>query len=211
MATIYEDGLMLLAQHMNPVGISHECVVTYAVTVPTPYSADPETICNFFQAAFVDAFVDLTSSNCQINKTTVIMGTGDDSPLTGESTVAGTFGITSGAQAPPQVAVVVKKLTGFGGRQNRGRIYLPYLLRDDDVADDGSFAGSDLSDRQDACDAWLAGVNAGDFDMVIANRVYDRPWNVADRHLTAVNAGKKVTALSVESIIGTQRRRLPRT
>ena len=65
---------------------------------------------------------------------------------------------------------------------------------------------------QDAFDAWLEDLNANDpvTTLVIANRIYDLPWDDPERSLIQVDSGNIVTRCQTDRMIATQRRRLGR-
>jgi hypothetical protein len=65
----------------------------------------------------------------------------------------------------------------------------------------------DLNELQAAATQYFTGY-AG--SMVIANRLYDLPWDNPNRQLLAVVSGPVVTALVASPIAATQRRRMPR-
>lgn len=53
-------------------------------------------------------------------------------------------GTVSAAQSSPQVAALYKLVSGVPGRANRGRVYFPGVLTDDQVRDDGSITPARL-------------------------------------------------------------------
>lgn len=65
------------------------------------------------------------------------------------------FGTHGTAASPPQVAVLVRKVTAFGGRSQRGRFYLPGV-RDASVVDGGLLDGTEAVDWADAVNSWFA-------------------------------------------------------
>lgn len=109
-------------------------------------------------------------------------------------------GSVSGAIVPPQVALLVKKLTGGVGRTQRGRMYLPCTLRPDDVDDSGGVKTTPLANLQGDIDDWGAAVT-GDAELgelvILHSGTTELPPSI-------------VTAINVERYVATQKRRLGR-
>lgn len=107
-----------------------------------------------------------------------------------------TFGSRSSASPPPQVAVVVKKRTGFAGKAQRGRFYLPAsFLTAAGVDQLGNIDGTLLAAIQGRLTGYLSQLAIDNVDMCL---LHNDP--LLDPTL--------VTELLAEQMIGTQRRRL---
>lgn len=110
----------------------------------------------------------------------------------------------SGGNYSPASAVLVKLQTDFRGRNNRGRVYLPFIA---EVAiGNGSVTNTTTLSSMNA--AWLAfqtamesGLPTG-YSMGVA--AYDRAHAGAGAHFNVA------TGISVEAKLGTQRRRQSR-
>lgn len=103
-------------------------------------------------------------------------------------------GRAGGGIATPQVAWLIHKLTGFAGRTNRGRMYLPGVI--ETQFDDGGFASAAaLTSMGDGCDAFLQSLQTSGYQMTILHE---------DPNLFLVD----VTSLQVSNKCATQRRRL---
>jgi hypothetical protein len=99
------------------------------------------------------------------------------------------------AGASPQVAILVKKLSGFAGHDQRGRMYIPGL-GEAAIDDDGGISAAKLADLQSAFSQFLTDVNLG------------TPEGMVIFHTDALTAPTKVTQLQVDPRVATQRRRL---
>lgn len=115
-------------------------------------------------------------------------------------------GIQTSAAVPSNVAVLVRKRTGVGGRRQRGRIYLPWSVIEAGVDEVGVIQTAQLTALQ---------TEAENFRIRLATGVggaLNTPMVILHNSsgVTAPGSPTAVTALSVDSLIGTQRRRLGR-
>jgi hypothetical protein len=103
---------------------------------------------------------------------------------------------TSAADSPPSnCAVIVKKVTAAGGRKNRGRLFVPVgVLGEASVDASGFMSAGSRTAYQTQWDAAFAAMVSADLHPALF-------------HSSAL-AATPITAFSVESQIGTQRRRL---
>jgi len=104
-------------------------------------------------------------------------------------------GTTSGDAMSPNVTALVKKTTALGGRQGRGRMYVPGLI-EANVGGGGALAGAFQGNLQDGIDAWAAA-------CVIANC---QPMLLHNDLLSPT----EITAFAIDAKVATQRRRLRR-
>jgi hypothetical protein len=118
----------------------------------------------------------------------------DTGPLVGEyfDPVEGTGGPSP---LPPQCAVLLNKSTALGGRKYRGRAYIPPLFPAESGVDAaGVLDSGHRGTMQDSYDTAMAGMDTAEFVPVL--------------HHSDGTAGTPITALTVGSVIATQRRRL---
>jgi hypothetical protein len=105
--------------------------------------------------------------------------------------------------APPNVTYLLKKTTAFAGRRFRGRIYIPYVSITG-ITQTGSLSAGELTILTARAAAVLsslvaAGPNASELSLLHAEST-----------LSATPSPTPITALSAESVVATQRRRLER-
>lgn len=100
----------------------------------------------------------------------------------------------AGVAEPPQVSVLIQKQSGFAGRANRGRMYVPGVPNGA-VGADGDLDGTNLTNFQAAADAFLNFSESGTGNLVIL-------------HNNPALTPTTVTALSVQALVATQRRRV---
>jgi hypothetical protein len=207
----YQNDLVLLTTFIKHDSLTRMAEVTYALNDNT-VNISAQAWADGCQSSFADNWKDNLDSQAVVFKTTALKGDGTSTFTTGESTAAPTRGLASQSSLPPNCAALVRKHTDVGGRKNRGRIYLPWFVNEGSVDELGNIDSADVASFQSDADDWLSDLESGgDQEFVIANRVYDRPWDQPGRKLTAVNIGEHVTALIVESVLATQRRRMPRS
>lgn len=157
--------------------------------------------------AVASAFIDYLDSNAVFDYTTSVKGDGTTAFTVGRSIVAPIRGLNAASSVTPNTAVLVQKRTGSGGRAGRGRVYLPWMLNEGEVNEIGAINAAYVTGIQNDLNA-TALVTQG--SQVIANRVYDLPWDNPNRQLVALNIGPVVTSMPVQAMAATQRRRMPR-
>lgn len=100
------------------------------------------------------------------------------------------------AQQPPQVAILVNKVTGVGGRPGRGRMYIPGAS-DTDVDADGSLQTPYLA-------AWQSALDDLRTDLIAA----DLEPSLLHGDSSPAPTPYAITQLQVAGLVATQRRRL---
>jgi hypothetical protein len=120
------------------------------------------------------------------------------SPLGPTFEVAGSIqGTSSGFAVPPNVAALVQKRTGMGGRSNRGRFYFPGV--DEGSVDEGGFMSAALrTSVQNAVGAYIGAAQA----------VVGVAGAVILHDTTVVGSPTPVVEHQVQALLATQRRRL---
>lgn len=126
-------------------GPNGECVSTMGVGTNTGAPAGVETtILNDWHAAMATLATPSLWAGWSFVKTTLNYrdNNGDQIVITKASpTVTG----SGSSPAPPWTALIAQKRTLFGGRQNRGRMFLPGFLSDAGINDQGQVVAADLS------------------------------------------------------------------
>jgi hypothetical protein len=171
---------------------------------------DPVVIANTLIEAIVDMIAPQLDNQVQIGPLAVRVGTGTDVPAIGISTGALSNGAAASNSQPPNCNVLVKKGTGFAGRRNRGRMYLPWMIDEVNCDELGNINPASVAGLQPLFDAAVADMLAADVRMVIGNKTISIPLPPAKPFVTGYQFGPDVTTLTVESVIASQRRRLGR-
>lgn len=113
-------------------------------------------------------------------------------------------GTASAAMLPQNCAALYDKSTASAGRRNRGRFFIPGILKEGQVSDTGIIESAARADLQIQASAFLDSLNTG------GGVEPDIPSPMVILHNSGVGVGAPtvVTALTVQSTISTQRRRL---
>lgn len=161
--------------------------------------SDPNVLANGVQTAMQGAgsFLSRLDNGVTAGPTEVALGTAAPDPLLGVAnfTVTGTRSVSSPS---PNVAVLVRKLTALGGRMNRGRFFIPWYADESALDEGGRLSTLERQATQDALTVFLAALTTTELPMVVL-------------HATSLSTPPIVTALSVDGLVATQRRRLGRS
>jgi hypothetical protein len=199
--------LGLIVQPIQRTDSSRASVLTFAVNVSgTPSLSVAQDAINDFQDNFATNIMPLVDTDAQALAPTIRLGDGSSTPFEAIGGATPAAGSSTDDKVPPQVACLVKKVTGLGGKANRGRTYYPYMLDQGVVNESGTIGSTALAALQTAVDTFFNQLITDTIPMVIANRVFSillgRPV------LTAYELGPAVQNLIVESLVATQRRRV---
>lgn len=129
----------------------------------------------------------------------------DMSPQAGQPATGG----EPGAMAPLQVCVLVRKITAVGGRRNRGRIFTPGGV-ESQIADNSRLLPGFLTEWQTAADAYAQAMALGPGQLAILHPARPSYFRRDGTQVPALPAAAPtlVTALQVEALVATQRRRI---
>jgi len=205
MSPLYQNDLVLATFHCKHTGSLRVSMVTLAYN-DAAQNLSASQWAEGLHVAWGDNMQGPLTTEASWTKCTVLKGDGTAIPEVGESVTGPFAGVVGTATPPPNVAALVKKKTGFGGRQNRGRVFLPWSLSENDVDEQGVLNQT----VQNVITSGLLGFKSASANLiqVIANRVYDLPWDNPARQLIAVTIGKEVISMTVDPLAATQRRRL---
>lgn len=172
-------------------------VVTFGLEVDLG-DVDAAQIADNVLTAFAGVWRTSLPTGGNVGPATLRLGQDGGDPVIVESTVVEP---TQNGQpfCPQNVALLVQKRSGYGGRRNRGRMYFPGVT-EAAVDNVGVIAPGTLAAYQALADDWLETfgfANPGVGNMVIL-------------HSTEPATPTVVTSLRVEPMVATQRRRLRR-
>ena len=156
----------------------------------------PATQASEIQQAWIDTLLGQQSSGVTFVGVLVKAGPNDTGP-SAQSTTASSGG-GSPATLTPNTAVLITKNTNQGGRQGRGRFFMPGP-HETGVTDGGVIDGAYRTALQTEADAFLEALDDLDLPMILL-RSEDSPPDPPET----------VTSLTVAASVATQRRRLRR-
>jgi hypothetical protein len=152
MPLVIPIGSAHVALHLAFSGDPEQMITTFGVNIEsTPSPSDLAALATLFHTSFDDQLVD--EMTLVAAKATV--GTSGD-PIIVETVLDLQFS-AAGNPLIPNTAVLLKKVTGLGGRHQRGRMYVPGY-RAESVFSYGVIDPTNLLALQGAADAFLAGI-----------------------------------------------------
>lgn len=201
MGVLIPDDFMHIIQPVFLTGGVKNWSVTYAVHKGSSTNT-PQVVLNQADTDFRAAFRPLLDTSMSF-----MPAVGYYQPLGGgplmllTSAVAAQPGLAARNSPPPQVATCIRKRTAFVGKAYRGRIFMPGLLDETTVDEDGIITGAGVIAIQAKADIWLASRGVSNSGGL---------WLLHSKDIGIPNPPNPVTALLVQPIVRTQRRRLPR-
>jgi len=189
------EGHALLKFRFGLTGDTEEMIVTLGVQTTAASNADRVAAANSAMDSWGDNILPLQANVYQLRGVDAVFGTaGGDIPIS--STDAARTGGDPDAPVPQNTAVLVQKLSGLGGRRNRGRFYVPGISVLD-IGNTGIINGTPLAAWGTAVNNFLLGIESGSFmDSAVIF------------HSSAPLTPTVVTDLNVDPVVATQRRRL---
>jgi hypothetical protein len=146
--------------------------------------------------AWADNISNTQVVNCDLTSTLFKFGPNDVGP-SAEVLTSGP-GIKNNPSVTPNTGVLVQKITNFGGRTGRGRMFIPGI-RETSVSDGGLIDPTELTDWQTALDLFFSDLNT--FLLVPC---------LLHAEGSPVSTPRLITSFSVQATVATQRRRLRR-
>lgn len=187
-------GYTQVTLHFTNTAYQGEASVTFGLDVRTATDLPSDWPGNISDH-WVSTVHQRMSSAVELVLTTMRMPTESGDVTLEHSSASG--GFLSGDIAPPNAAYLVQKRTGFAGKKNRGRMYLPSVLMSSLTSNRSDLvAVGPLGALQTQLDAFLALLEADSTFMVILHQE-----GIAD-------APRRVTSLLAVERLATQRGRL---
>jgi len=187
------SGSANVIMEFSIAGDSGPALTTFGVT--DVQAVNPDDIAEGVADAYsaTDSIQGYVNGSCSLISVSTYKNVGSDVIALG-SWVGNRQGTGPGSASPPQVTWLFHKLTGFGGRQQRGRMFLPGVS-EQYVADSGLIESGAYTGISAAAGNFLAAVatNAGPMTVL---------------HTNPAVFLQEVTTLQVAPKVATQRRRL---
>lgn len=193
MPFIYANGSAKLSYHFKLSSDPEDMIVTIGVLASGPPITTELTA---IYDAWADNFVPNMSDEYTFRGFEIV---GKDSG--GAEYAAELFSNQAGAVSstflPSNVALLIQKRTGIPGRANRGRMYVPGHLTAGQVAENGTIAATPLGDFQLAATEFLGDLTNSPVTGISAAAI-----------LHPAGTNTPISALVVDDVVATQRRRL---
>lgn len=112
-------------------------VTTFAAKILGTEDGDGFNPATQFFTAFVTAYKALVDNGVTLRNPRAVVGQDGGDPLV-FTTAQSEAGGQARSSTAPALALMISKNTGLGGRKNRGRMYFPWAMDDNAVAENGS-------------------------------------------------------------------------
>jgi hypothetical protein len=212
MPLVIPAGFGSVSVNLKHGSIPRPAAVTYGVQ--TTSITDFQTFVNGLQTQFDTALSPILDTEVLIGPTTLrYVPSGGGEVVTILSTVLPTLGAQNVDSTPSNVALLVKKLTAQGGRRGRGRLFLPWAIPETSMGETGVLTPAYITSCTNALNTWFANFSVQ--KMVVLHdstkRTVTHPSDTVTQITeseVAVPPPAEVTALQVDPVCSTQRRRL---
>lgn len=175
---------------------------SFQVTGGVPVAADMNGLANAAATNWATDFWDLATHGFKVYcnntcswdlcKTYYYPGGSASATVVGSKTITPDFGSNASLFHPPQVAIVVSLQTGFAGRNNRGRNYLP---AGGNNISPGRINATTVTDIATTYASYLTSMNSTTVGALSFNACI------------GTGSTPHITAVSVDNVFDTQRRR----
>lgn len=200
------NNLGLVVQRLPNTEVGHVAEITFAFRLTGGIT--PQTAVDNFQGAWDLRIMPHMANTVTTEPPSIKVGDGSNVPHVAVGAGSPTTGGINGDYPPPNCAALVKKTSGLGGKKNRGRTYIPYIVTEGQTLNNGTITAGTVATLQTALSNFFADCTAGNIIMVIANKTLVLTPPDAHPHVTAITTGPDVTAFDLEAVMATQRRRL---
>lgn len=208
---IIDASLGLITQSLLRTDMSRASLITFAVSVTAGVGvANAQDAVDDFQANFNANIAPAMDSNVNIQPPFIKLGDGTNVPAEAVAAGAAIVGGNAGTYAPPNIAALVKKTTGFGGKKSRGRTYIPFILPVTAVSENGTVDPGTATALNVRLATFLGQLITDGTVMVIANKIFTVPVPPLKPFVSEIQVGHNVLSYLCEPMIATQRRRLGR-
>lgn len=204
MALIIPPQFAQVTLPFKHASVPREAVITFGVD-GEGWGGDYVGLANFCYGAFANEFGAEIDSEVTMGPARLLVGQDGGDPLAVVGT-GNSVGSRTASMMPQNVALLVQKRSLTGGKRGRGRFYIPWILRDEEVVETGLVDGTALAAFQDHATTMLdelasGGGGADPAPMVI---LHDSSG------LGPEPGPSEVVSLTVDPMVATQRRRLGR-
>lgn len=205
----FADGLVIVDQPIRHSASSHVAHCVYAVS--NADAAAAQSVADDVQAAWNSAFPPDMDSDSTAEPPRVLVGHGDDNPTVGVGAGSPLAGSAAASYPPPQVAVIVKKITSTFGRHGRGRFYIPWIASEAAIDEGGNINSGTVASIDTQSGIFFAALVSAHLPLILARATRAIDPVTGKSYVTAWEIGATVDHLQTEAVCATQRRRLARS
>lgn len=202
MARIIPPGFAEARYILRATGDSRPWTVTLGHQVDA-YAGDYQLAANACADNFLNAIVPGLHTSVTFEGVDLVVGTDGGDPFVYSSTGFTGNGQTSSNMLPQNCALLVQKRSLFSGKRNRGRMYVPLIVREAQVDNVGVIDGTELADYQAAFNAW--------YNLLTDEDNIPGPLSPVILHTAGAGFSGPPTAIAsfrCDNVIATQRKRL---
>lgn len=212
------DLCCLVAHEYSLVGDAEPMLITYGVEFEGDIPPGQDVV-NDLDAGWKANMNDMADLSYTLVRTTIWLRNGGVDPEVWVSDNAPAVGTVTGRAFPPNTSALVTKTSGFAGRRNRGRMFIPGVISEA-ASEQGVLDAGALVAYQAILTAWFEHIDAppvipgdeGRYLVILHSEathwelVGGQPRRVGNG--TAIPPPTRVTGLQLEARVATQRRRL---
>lgn len=202
MSLLLPPGYASVLLPLRHTSSARSAAVTWGAGPPTE-SITADEFAQRLQGDFYGAFFEALDDDVEVGPAIVRIGQDGGLPITADG-YGPVTGDNDGESPPANFAVLIQKRTLLGGRQGRGRIYVPWAVPEAYVDEMGVIDANTVGLLQDCADDWMERTQdpeapGGAYDLML---LHDEE--------AEVTAPTPITSLRVMSVGATQRRRMRR-
>lgn len=207
-APTIQNELCLVTQKITHTANGHTAECTYAVVNHTALST--QAVADAVQLAWNDWWPAELDNETVSLQPGVVEGDGSNVPAVATGSLAVEPGIVARTGPSAQVCALMRKNTPLGGRRNRGRMYIPYILSNASISEGGAIDPAAVALLQASAEGFLAQLVTSNVPMCISNKTLAVDPVTGKKYVTHIGAGPEVSTVVMESTVATQRRRVIR-
>ena len=180
----------------GPVG-TQPFIFTLGVDI-SDFGGDHVFAANLVKASFASAFATEVSSSLTLDRVTLAVGQDGPGGSVDSNTAPDTFS-RSGSFPPTAMSCIVRKVTNELGRRGRGRMFIPGIVSENEVDEDGSIVPARQTAIQGVLDTWYENLAYGATELSLQPVLF---------HSAAPTMPTEITAFAVSDLVGWVRGRI---
>ena len=172
-------------------------ITTLGVDI-SDWGGDHVAVANVLKAGFAGLFQSEVSSSLTLDRVTLSVGQDGPGGSVDSDTAPNTFN-RSGSFPPTAMSCIVRKVTNELGRRGRGRMFIPGIVSENEVDEDGSIVPARQTAIQGVLDTWYENLAYGATELSLQPVLF---------HSAAPTMPTEITAFAVSDLVGWVRGRI---